>query len=163
SATRNATAPAASAAAHAGSAPLASAAHATAAAAPAVPTSRATRRVSQKRRGRGGGVPCRTSRAACGPVRRTSTTRQMPATADAPDLERQVWDVLKTCYDPEIPVNIVDLGLVYDMRITPEAAGGNRIDIRMTLTAQGCGMGSFIGSDARQKLLALPDVQDANV
>ena len=85
------------------------------------------------------------------------------APADAPDLERQVWDVLKTCYDPEIPVNIVDLGLVYDMRITPEPAGGTRIDVRMTLTAQGCGMGSFIGSDARQKLLALPDVQDANV
>jgi len=85
------------------------------------------------------------------------------APADAADLERQVWDVLKTCYDPEIPVNIVDLGLVYDMRITPEASGANRVDVRMTLTAPGCGMGSFIGSDARQKLLALPGVEDANV
>ena len=85
------------------------------------------------------------------------------AAADAGDLERQVWDVLKTCYDPEIPVNIVDLGLVYDMRITPGEPGGSRVDVRMTLTAQGCGMGTFIGSDARQKLLALPGVEDANV
>ena len=85
------------------------------------------------------------------------------AAADPADLERQVWDVLKTCYDPEIPVNIVDLGLVYDMRITPETAGGHRVDVRMTLTAPGCGMGGFIGGDARQKLLALPGVEDANV
>jgi len=85
------------------------------------------------------------------------------AAADATDLERQVWDTLKTCYDPEIPVNIVDLGLVYDMRITPSATGGSQVDVRMTLTAPGCGMGTFIGSDARQKLLALPGVADANV
>ena len=83
--------------------------------------------------------------------------------ADAPDLERQVWDALKTCYDPEIPVNIVDLGLVYDMRVTPSASGGNRVDVRMTLTAPGCGMGNFIGADARQKLLALPGVEEADV
>jgi len=85
------------------------------------------------------------------------------AAADAPDLERQVWDVLRTCYDPEIPVNIVDLGLVYDMRVTPSASGGNRVDVRMTLTAPGCGMGNFIGADARQKLLALPGVEEADV
>src|SRR2546425_11721477 len=67
-----------------------------------------------------------------------------PAAAGAGgDLEQQVWDVLRTCYDPEIPVNIVDLGLVYDMRITPSEPGGSRVDVRMTLTAQGCGMGSF--------------------
>src|SRR5262245_8001438 len=54
------------------------------------------------------------------------------------DLEQQVWTALKTCYDPEIPVNIVDLGLVYDMRITPEG-DANRVDVKMTLTAQGCG------------------------
>src|SRR5262245_28077457 len=71
------------------------------------------------------------------------------------DLEEQVWSVLKTCYDPEIPVNIVDLGLVYDMRITPGDAG-SQVDVKMTLTAQGCGMGGSIAADARYKLLALP-------
>jgi probable FeS assembly SUF system protein SufT len=82
--------------------------------------------------------------------------------APSGDLEQQVWDVLKTCYDPEIPVNIVDLGLVYDMRISPEG-GVTRVDIKMTLTAQGCGMGTSIAADARVKLLALPGVTDADV
>jgi probable FeS assembly SUF system protein SufT len=86
-----------------------------------------------------------------------------PATA-APsgDLESQVWSVLKTCYDPEIPVNIVDLGLVYDMRIAPEG-DAKRVDVKMTLTAQGCGMGTSIAADARHKILALPGVADATV
>jgi probable FeS assembly SUF system protein SufT len=78
------------------------------------------------------------------------------------DLEQQVWAQLKTCYDPEIPVNIVDLGLVYDMRITSED-DGSRIDVKMTLTAQGCGMGTSIAADARQKLLGLAGVSDAEV
>ena len=78
------------------------------------------------------------------------------------DLEQQVWDVLKTCYDPEIPVNIVDLGLVYDMRISPDG-DARRVDVKMTLTAQGCGMGTSIAADARMKLLDLPGVADADV
>ena len=85
-----------------------------------------------------------------------------PAAAAAGDLEQQVWSALKTCYDPEIPVNIVDLGLVYDMRIG-DAPGGQRVDVKMTLTAPGCGMGGAIASDARQKLLSLPGVADAEV
>src|SRR4029434_1504635 len=56
-------------------------------------------------------------------------------------LEKEVWDRLKTCYDPEIPVNIVDLGLIYNMEISP-LENGNRVDVKMSLTAQGCGMGS---------------------
>jgi probable FeS assembly SUF system protein SufT len=83
-------------------------------------------------------------------------------TVASDDLEQQVWDVLKTCYDPEIPVNIVDLGLVYDMRIAAEGEG-NRVDVKMTLTAQGCGMGTSIAADARLRLLALPGVTDADV
>jgi probable FeS assembly SUF system protein SufT len=83
-------------------------------------------------------------------------------TAASGDLEQQVWSTLKTCYDPEIPVNIVDLGLVYDMRIA-DAPGGQRVDVKMTLTAPGCGMGGAIASDARQKLLSLPGVADAEV
>ena len=77
-------------------------------------------------------------------------------------LEEQVWAALKTCFDPEIPVNIVDLGLVYDLRITPEG-DGQRIDVKMTLTAPGCGMGTSIAADARLKLLDLPGVRDADV
>jgi probable FeS assembly SUF system protein SufT len=79
------------------------------------------------------------------------------------DLEQQVWNVLKTCYDPEIPVNIVDLGLVYDMRIEPQADASSKIEVRMTLTAPGCGMGTSIAADARMRLLDLPGVTDADV
>ena len=79
------------------------------------------------------------------------------------DIEHQVWEQLKSCYDPEIPVNIVDLGLIYDLRITSEPDGASRVDVKMTLTAQGCGMGGAIAADARQKLLTLPSVSDADV
>jgi len=79
------------------------------------------------------------------------------------NLEQQVWEQLKTCYDPEIPVNIVDLGLVYDLRITSEPGGASRVDVQMTLTAHGCGMGASIAADARQKLLMLPGVTAADV
>ena len=79
------------------------------------------------------------------------------------DLEAMVWEQLKTCYDPEIPVNIVDLGLVYAMEVTPMDGGAKRVDVKMTLTAQGCGMGASIAVDARGKLLSLPGVSEANV
>lgn len=76
--------------------------------------------------------------------------------------ERQVWGVLKSCYDPEIPVNIVDLGLVYDMKVS-KLAEGRQVDVKMTLTARGCGMGPAIAGDAQQKLLTLDGVEEANV
>jgi len=79
------------------------------------------------------------------------------------DLEREVWQTLKTCYDPEIPVNIVDLGLIYDMQILPLSEGMNRIQVKMTLTAQGCGMGASIAGDAQNKLLDIPGVKEADV
>ena len=78
------------------------------------------------------------------------------------ELEKEVWQRLKTCYDPEIPVNIVDLGLIYSMEISP-VEQGKRIDIKMTLTAQGCGMGGSIASDAQNKLLGIPGVTEADV
>jgi probable FeS assembly SUF system protein SufT len=84
-----------------------------------------------------------------------------PAASDG-SLEDQVWTVLKTCYDPEIPVNIVDLGLVYSMQLHPDG-DGQRVEVKMTLTAQGCGMGGAIAADARLKLLDLPGVTDADV
>ncbi|HUO84746.1 MAG TPA: putative Fe-S cluster assembly protein SufT [Thermoanaerobaculia bacterium] len=81
------------------------------------------------------------------------------------NLEQLVWEQLKTCYDPEIPVNIVDLGLVYLCEVNPVEGepGSFDIDIKMTLTAPGCGMGPVLANDARQKLLALPGVRDARV
>lgn len=77
-------------------------------------------------------------------------------------LEAEIWQRLKTCYDPEIPVNIVDLGLIYSMVISP-LTEGNRIDVKMTLTAQGCGMGGSIAADAMGKLLDIPGVREADV
>jgi probable FeS assembly SUF system protein SufT len=76
--------------------------------------------------------------------------------------EGAVWETLKTCFDPEIPVNIVDLGLVYDLAVEP-TAGGHTIEVKMTLTAPGCGMGPTIAEDARQKIAALPTVESAKV
>jgi probable FeS assembly SUF system protein SufT len=86
-----------------------------------------------------------------------------PAGPAGPVDEKQVWDTLKTCFDPEIPVNIVDLGLVYDLVIEPVPGGNSKLRVKMTLTAPGCGMGTVIASDARQKLLYLPGVEDADV
>jgi probable FeS assembly SUF system protein SufT len=77
--------------------------------------------------------------------------------------EKQVWDTLRSCYDPEIPVNIVDLGLVYDMHVDRLPGGRSAVSVKMTLTAPGCGMGGVIAGDARQKLLGLPSVEEATV
>ena len=77
--------------------------------------------------------------------------------------EEAVWATLKTCFDPEIPVNIVDLGLVYDLAVEKTPTGGNTIEVKMTLTAPGCGMGPTIAEDARQKIAALPTVESAKV
>jgi probable FeS assembly SUF system protein SufT len=77
--------------------------------------------------------------------------------------EAAVWDALKTCFDPEIPVNIVDLGLVYDLAIDRTSSGAHEVNVKMTLTAPGCGMGPVIAEDARQKIAALPTVESAKV
>jgi probable FeS assembly SUF system protein SufT len=77
--------------------------------------------------------------------------------------EQAVWSALKTCFDPEIPINIVDLGLVYDLSIEKAVTGGNLVEVKMTLTAQGCGMGPVIAEDARKKIAALPTVDEARV
>lgn len=79
------------------------------------------------------------------------------------NLEQAAWDQLKTCYDPEIPVNIVDLGLVYSLDVKPRGDGGSEVNVQMTLTAPGCGMGPIIASEARQKILTIDGVTDANV
>ena len=86
-----------------------------------------------------------------------------PATGAKELDEQQVWDTLRTCFDPEIPVNIVDLGLVYDLHVEKVPSGYSRVDVKMTLTAPGCGMGTVIARDAQEKLLMLDAVEEANV
>lgn len=77
--------------------------------------------------------------------------------------EQLVWDQLKTVFDPEIPVNIVDLGLIYSCDIVPEEAGGKRIGVKMSMTAPGCGMGNVLKADVETKLRRLPEVKDVQV
>ena len=80
-----------------------------------------------------------------------------------PAEEKEVWDTLRTCFDPEIPLNIVDLGLVYDVKLATLPSSRSRVDVKMTLTAMGCGMGPAIAAQAREKLLAVPGVEEAEV
>lgn len=86
-----------------------------------------------------------------------------PAAPAGPSEEKDVWAALKTCFDPEIPVNIVDLGLVYDLVVEALPGGGRSVAVKMTLTAPGCGMGPVIAEDARQKIAGLPGVESAQV
>jgi probable FeS assembly SUF system protein SufT len=94
----------------------------------------------------------------------TTTLHGTEAGASAGEFsEDAVWAAMKTCFDPEIPVNIVDLGLVYDLSVEKTPAGGHAVEVKMTLTAPGCGMGPVIAEDARQKIAALPTVESAKV
>ena len=86
------------------------------------------------------------------------------ATVEEPeDTEKLVWGQLRTCYDPEIPVNIADLGLIYSCFITPLPESGNHVEIKMTLTAPGCGMGEFLKADVENKILTVPGVKSTTV
>lgn len=91
--------------------------------------------------------------------------RAAEAALEGPFGEGHVWAALKQCFDPEIPVNIVDLGLIYSLIITPLEGSENqhRVDVKMTLTAPGCGMGPVIAADAQDKIETLPGVGEANV
>ena len=77
--------------------------------------------------------------------------------------EEAVWDALRGCYDPEIPVNIVDLGLIYDLSVVFEPGRGSAVEVKMTLTAPGCGMGPAIAADARSRIERIPGVRSAAV
>ncbi|MDR2981905.1 MAG: iron-sulfur cluster assembly protein [Puniceicoccales bacterium] len=77
--------------------------------------------------------------------------------------EELVWEALRECYDPEIPLNIVELGLIYDLAVEAQSNGKNKIFVKMTLTAPGCGMGPVIANDAKMRIEALPDVQSAEI
>jgi probable FeS assembly SUF system protein SufT len=79
------------------------------------------------------------------------------------DVERLVWEQLRTCFDPEIPINIVELGLVYECTLSHRDDGARKVDVRMTLTAPGCGMGDILVDDVRNKLEAIPTIAEADV
>src|SRR3989449_1804458 len=91
----------------------------------------------------------------------SKTATGQPVTQE--NLEKEIWNQLRSCYDPEIPVNIVDLGLVYDCHLSPLNAGSHRVDVKMTLTAPGCGMGPMLAQDVQNKLLGLEGVEDVAV
>lgn len=88
---------------------------------------------------------------------------ELPEGASDGDIEALVWKQLRTCFDPEIPINVVDLGLVYDVQVMPAAAGARSVEVRMTLTAPGCGMGDILVDDVRSKLELIPTVAEADV
>jgi probable FeS assembly SUF system protein SufT len=91
-------------------------------------------------------------------------TDSKPASPGATGVdEKRIWEALRTCYDPEIPVNIVDLGLVYDLQLEKLPSGSARVNVKMTLTAPGCGMGPSIAGDAQEKLLMLDEIEEASV
>jgi len=88
---------------------------------------------------------------------------EVPPEATEEDIKNVVWQQLKTCFDPEIPVNIVDLGLVYVCDVTKNEDDSRTVDIKMTLTAPGCGMGEVLVQDVREKVEIVPTVAHANV
>lgn len=88
---------------------------------------------------------------------------QVPENPTDADIENVIWEQLRTCYDPEIPVNIVDLGLVYRCEIRPLGNGQRSVEVDMTLTAPGCGMGDILVQDAQEKIAIVPTVADVRV
>jgi probable FeS assembly SUF system protein SufT len=88
---------------------------------------------------------------------------ELPPNATEEDVKKLVWEQMRTCFDPEIPINIVDLGLVYDCNVTAREDGTRAIDITMTLTAPGCGMGEVLVEDVKDKVQRIPTVSTANV
>ncbi|MBT8091757.1 MAG: putative Fe-S cluster assembly protein SufT [Gammaproteobacteria bacterium] len=88
---------------------------------------------------------------------------KVPENASDADIEAVIWEQLKTCYDPEIPVDIVNLGLVYRCEITPLGNGQRSVSVDMTLTAPGCGMGDVLVQDATEKIAVIPTIADVNV
>ena len=93
----------------------------------------------------------------------TPAPLELPADATDEQVEQLVWQQLRTCFDPEIPVNIVELGLVYEVEIKHLDEGQREIDVKMTLTAPGCGMGDILVDDVRSKLEMIPTVAEADV
>ena len=87
----------------------------------------------------------------------------LPENATADDIEKLIWAQVKTCYDPEIPVNIVELGLIYSCDLQVDEAGNKNVEVQMTLTAPGCGMGDILVEDVRSKIMLIPTIANVNV
>lgn len=77
--------------------------------------------------------------------------------------EKAVWEAMKTCYDPEIPVNVVDLGLIYSCKLSDNKKSGSDVEVKMTLTAPGCGMGDMIANEVKQKIEGIPGTSEVKV
>jgi probable FeS assembly SUF system protein SufT len=88
---------------------------------------------------------------------------ELPPNATEDDVRKLAWQQMKTCYDPEIPINIVDLGLIYDCNVTANDDGTRSVEVQMTLTAPGCGMGDVLVQDVREKVQQIPTVREARV
>ena len=93
------------------------------------------------------------------PAASTGATEEHKGPAE----EKALWEAMKQCYDPEIPCNVVDLGLIYDVQSTPLPSSRSKVDVKMTLTAMGCGMGPAIAAQVRDRLLEVPGVEEAYV
>jgi probable FeS assembly SUF system protein SufT len=87
----------------------------------------------------------------------------LPPNATEDDVRELAWEQMRGCFDPEIPINIVDLGLVYECKVTPNDDHTRKLDVTMTLTAPGCGMGDVLVADVKEKLAAIPTVQAVDV
>src|SRR5437763_621264 len=88
---------------------------------------------------------------------------ELPPNATEEDVRKLAWDQMRSCYDPEIPINIVDLGLVYECEVRANEDGTRTVSIKMTLTAPGCGMGEVLVQDVKEKVERIPTVRVANV
>jgi probable FeS assembly SUF system protein SufT len=88
---------------------------------------------------------------------------ELPPNATEDDVRKLAWQQMKTCYDPEIPINIVDLGLIYDCNVTANDDATRSVEVQMTLTAPGCGMGDVLVQDVREKIEQIPTVREARV
>jgi len=100
--------------------------------------------------------------ATAGPVRPAVPSSGEPIKAE--ELEAKVWEAMRSCYDPEIPVNIADLGLIYDCHVTPlSVSNAFRVEVKMTLTAPGCGMGPMLRQDVENKIMCLEGAEEVQV
>jgi len=88
---------------------------------------------------------------------------ELPPNSTEEDVRALAWQQMKTCYDPEIPVNIVDLGLIYECNVCPNEDGSRSVEVKMTLTAPGCGMGEVLVQDVKEKVEQIPTVREAKV
>jgi probable FeS assembly SUF system protein SufT len=109
------------------------------------------------------GIMCRVEPQDADAIGETDVAARPVADPNAAYDEKNVWQQLRTIYDPEIPVNVVDLGLIYELKSRPLAEGGNCVEIKMTMTAPGCGMGDVLKQDVERKTSTVPGVKEVQV